>query len=109
MAQIEPPTKKVDKSKDFRAFMKTVKADAKEGDSEKMNQWHIVWVKFDSKDYIDVVRRMKILIIKQWRGIAVLTDIKFWVQIITSRLSYLNQLLGKQEDHTSFTNLLISK
>jgi len=38
MAQIEPQTKKVDKSKDFRAFMKTVKADAKEGDSEKMNQ-----------------------------------------------------------------------
>ena len=107
MAQIEPPTKKVDKSKDFRAFMKTVKADAKEGDSEKMNQWHIVWVKFDSKDYIEVVWKMKILIIKQWRGIAVLTDI--WAQIITSRLSYLNQLLGKQEDHTSFINLLISK
>ena len=109
MAQIEPQTKKVDKSKDFRAFMKTVKADAKEGDSEKINQWHIVWVKFDSKDYIEVVRRMKILIIKQWRGIAVLTDIKFWVQTITSRLSYLSQLLGKQADHTSFTNLLISK
>lgn len=77
MAQIEPPIKKVDKSKDFRAFMKTVKADAKEGDSEKLNQWHIVWVKFDCKDYIEVVQRMEILIIKQWGGIAVLTDISF--------------------------------
>ena len=77
MAQIEPQTKKVDKSKDFRAFMKTVKADAKEGDSEKMNQWHIVWVKFDSKDYIEVVRRMKILLIKQWRGIAVWLTLSF--------------------------------
>jgi len=36
MAQIEPQVKKVDKSKDFRAFMKTAKADVKEGDSEKV-------------------------------------------------------------------------
>jgi hypothetical protein len=35
MAQIEPQVKKVDKSKDFRAFMKTAKADVKEGDAEK--------------------------------------------------------------------------
>ena len=36
MAQIEPQVKKVDKSKDFRAFMKTAKADVKDGDSEKV-------------------------------------------------------------------------
>jgi len=52
MAQIEPQTKKIDKSKDFRAFMKTVKADVKEGDSEKMNHWENVFVKFDKKDYM---------------------------------------------------------
>ena len=33
MAQIEPSVKKVDKSKDFRAFMKSAKAEVKESDS----------------------------------------------------------------------------
>ena len=39
MAQIEPSVKKVDKSKDFRAFMKSAKAEVKETDST--NQWNI--------------------------------------------------------------------
>jgi len=36
MSQIEPQVKKVDKSKDFRAFMKTAKSDVKDGDTEKV-------------------------------------------------------------------------
>lgn len=39
MAQIEPQVKKVDKSKDFRAFMKSAKAEVKE--SESTIQWNL--------------------------------------------------------------------